>query len=1092
MPATWLATRLRRAKSDLRHGFSPTRLREHGSKLWLGVAKATLALTIFLALSCIDSFALLSPDPTTLSSGFLVIVGAYPGGSTGKCFQAITLGGFGLALGVLVYTILGFLAHAPTAQGFVFAAWVYLAALVRFGGPKYISFYLYGVLFSFNGIYRTITTGEFRRELLLADFIAYAWGIAIALGVNVLVFPTTAEEQLRGLLVTSLQHVATLAHLTCKTFARELDAEESEVRQVLAKSLRSDYLALDAQLDEMKYELAVSKYSLRHFREMIGAVQALQQALITSSSATDLIDSLDPNGISSRRLLSRAETARTFADFRHGIDLVIAEIIDVLVGPVAVEKSLEAGTHDPEKQATERTDEDGAAQAPAPFASDADEQEGNGRLGAALHTTPTPVATQEKMVTVAAKLKREVQQAEQRHRRIREDFVRERSESRRRGGSSPSTSRPATPSLRPVVSPRTSTSETARGRATTRESDDTVVPGEDADGQVPAVATTKPELAGPAHEDVVQIFRKAWDAFARSQQDALVSLIKDGSLQVDDVLLIEAGMPSIKEMYADRLPKAWTSSLVAQTQLARLRSRAESVSAPSVASESPSEETACSEALTRSYSLLFGLGQLTEGLYLLHDLATREQPKKLRLYLAHTLADKVHRFFRPKDTLNLQQALATLHGQPYTEPRKPFVHYIVRAERWAWSQRSTYAAKVAMAATVYAVFALAPVLQEQVFLKIGQVSALITVIVAVAPTLGGTLSTWLFQISGTGAGALLGFITLEVFKDTGGYRYNPYGLTAIGAIWFAWSSYKFLLHPAKYTQSLLYVVGYGGIVVQEYMHNDLPGVESQYDSPPLRFGYTIASLAISMGISAVFQLFFFRQPARHRLRLQLADTMFRLSAYNSLLQAFVNLVAPADEAPTPKPEALAKVHRELVKREIRIQADILALAPTFQFAKIEPKFQAPFKADSLLRIMRSQQIILDRLREARTAVGLHGFNATIHHDFANVLFPYRLHSQRLSRTLFYLSATSLMCKTQLARDVPSSKPTWSSFEHDALVLSRRLSNLPRGEEELKRPGFLRYWFYLVSLGSVSNELEEMEKYLGDLFGDPDESNPYIS
>lgn len=382
----------------------------------------------------------------------------------------------------------------------------------------------------------------------MADFIAYAWGIAIALGVNVLIFPTTAEEQLRSLLVTSLQHVATLAHLTCKTFARELDAEESEVRQVLAKSLRSDYLALDAQLDEMKYELAVSKYSLRHFREMIGAVQALQQALITSSSATDLIDSLDPNGVSSRRLLSRAETARTFADFRHGIDLVIAEIIDVLVGPVAVEKSLEAGTKDPEKQATERTDEDGAAQAPAPSVSNADEQEGDGRLGAALHTTPTPVATQEKMVTVAAKLKREVQQAEQRHRRIREDFIRERSESRRRGGSSPSMSRPATPSLRPVVSPRSSTSEMARGRATTRESDDTVVPGEDADGQEPAVATTKPELAGPVHEDVVQIFRKAWDAFARSQQDALVSLIKDGSLQVDDVLLIEAGMPSIKEM----------------------------------------------------------------------------------------------------------------------------------------------------------------------------------------------------------------------------------------------------------------------------------------------------------------------------------------------------------------------------------------------------------------------------------------------------------------------------------------------------------------------------------------------------------------
>lgn len=337
--------------------------------------------------------------------------------------------------------------------------------------------------------------------------------------------------------------------------------------------------------------------------------------------------------------------------------------------------------------------------------------------------------------------------------------------------------------------------------------------------------------------------------------------------------------------YADRLPKAWTSSLVAQTQLARLRSRAESVSAPSIASDSPSEETACSEALTRSYSLLFGLGQLTEGLYLLHDLATRDQPKKLRLYLAHTLADKVSRFFRRKDTLNLQQALAILHGQVYTEPRKPFAHYIVRAERWAWSQRSTYAAKVAMAATVYAVFALAPVLQEQVFLKIGQVSALITVIVAVAPTLGGTLSTWLLQISGTGAGALLGFITLEVFKNAGGYRYNPYvvhvprvsglraklkllfgdsyGLTAIGAVWFAWSSYKFLLHPAKYTQSLLYVVGYGGIVVQEYMHYDLPGAESQYDSPPLRFGQLTSLAALpSRNLNLTLEFILQHTPSR--------------------------------------------------------------------------------------------------------------------------------------------------------------------------------------------------------------------------------------
>lgn len=60
----------------------------------------------------------------------------------------------------------------------------------------------------------------------------------------------------------------------------------------------------------------------------------------------------------------------------------------------------------------------------------------------------------------------------------------------------------------------------------------------------------------------------------------------------------------------------------------------------------------------------------------------------------------------------------------------------------------------------------------------------------------------------------------------------------------------------------------------------------------------------------------------------------------------------------------------------------------------------------LVKIIRSHQIILDRLREARTAVGSEGFNETMHKDFASALFPYRLHSQRLARTLFYLGATS--------------------------------------------------------------------------------------
>lgn len=617
--------------------------------------------------------------------------------------------------------------------------------------------------------------------------------MAIALGVNVLVWPITSESELRRLLVTSLQHVATLAHLTCKTYARELNNDELAVRQVLVKELRSDYLALNARLEETSYEVVLSRWTLRQHAAMIRAVQGLQQALITASSAQDLIDQLDPQGVNSRHLLAEAETTRTFADFRHGIDLVIAEIVDELVGasggPAAEPESdsaLDAAEKGHEAPADRQGGHVGEPQGPTP-ASDAEE-----RLGHALHTTPTPSAAQEQVVTIAARLKREVRESEERQRRLRGG------RGSAGGSRSGSASRPGTPrsangsgTATPTGWAGASVEELeGRGRSLSREgvsssSNETAteqpLPGEEARPQKNPAPTTDPdkvravELDPSTSASAVDIFRKAWDAFARAQQNALVALIKDGALEVDDVLRIEAGMPSIKEMYAHRLPKAWTSSLIAQTPLARLRSRGDTLSHASFSEDDAlDEEVPCSEALTKSYSLLFGLGQLTEELATLHDTVMSSPPRRrVRFFLASMVADTVRQLFRPRDGMKLQEALAVLHGKPYEPEHKSRIHYVVRAERWFWGQRSLYALKVAVGATIYTVFALAPSLQRHVFLPFGQVSALITVIVAIAPTLGGTLSTWLLQISGTGAGALVGLVVLEIFNNVGGYEYNP-------------------------------------------------------------------------------------------------------------------------------------------------------------------------------------------------------------------------------------------------------------------------------------------------------------------------------
>ncbi|SCV68777.1 BQ2448_898 [Microbotryum intermedium] len=1059
------------------------------SSRWLlvSVLKATLALTLTFALIFSRPFANSNPHAgSALNSMVLVVVAAYPGKTVGGFVQNFIWSCLGLFGGVVVYVILATLcecnptpkaSYAPVAQGFVFALWVYLVALVRALGSKYISFFLYGVLFAFNGIYSPIELGvqtgrlAFESSWLLAYFQAYGYGLVICLAVNLLVYPTQSSAELNTLLIASLQHISSLAHLTCKAYSKEIDADEEQVRSVLVQTIRSDYLALASRLEETAYEVRLhSAFRFVDWKDMIAKVQGLQQALITSSSAMDLIDELDPEGINVKRhLLARSESAATFKAFRRGIDLAIASIVDQLLGSEQKQQQNKYSNEDVHGQEMrERWHMHSRANQEPTLPPPATQPRAGAVDPVAFSGAPlSRKKTVKQLMTIGDKLRREVQRSEIRQ----QEASRESSATNLQttnGSPTPEDQAQAAADMRHTLSNRTTVFDPERQQASGCE-----------------------EKAYDAGSEV-GFLREGWERFAQVQADALISLIKDGSLGIEDVLRIEEGMPGLQTMYADRLPKAWTSSLVAETSLRRIRHAAPMSSfadSSRVGDDAGSpEEVAISAALTKSYSILFGFGQLTDELCSLHALVTSNRKKRIRPYILYTLRQKLMAPWQRPTGMTLPEALATLKGEHYESPMVTLTQRLVTFERWLRGDRSLYAFKVAIGASLYTLFILTPSLQTSLFIKYGMTSSLITVIVAISPTLGQTTLTWALQLAGTGIGALYGLIVLEIFHNVGGHVYNPYGLTSAIAIWAAFSSFIFYRRPQYYSASLLMMVGSGNVVILEYLYNENPAamatLKQPYEAPPLRFAHLIGSMGISIGISAILQLFFLRSPARRQLRKEIASITSSLARYNTLLQTLINVVAPADDAPMPSPQALDQIAGELVQQEIAIQSALLKLPTTFGYAKVEPTFGLPFKADVLLKIINSHQIILDRLREARTAVGTRGFNETVHKDFASALFPYRLHSQRLARVLFHLAATSLMCKTPLARDVPSSRPTWASFENDALVLSRRLSQLPRGEAELKRPGFLRYWFYLVSLGSVSSELENLEQYLGELFDDP--------
>jgi hypothetical protein len=60
----------------------------------------------------------------------------------------------------------------------------------------------------------------------------------------------------------------------------------------------------------------------------------------------------------------------------------------------------------------------------------------------------------------------------------------------------------------------------------------------------------------------------------------------------------------------------------------------------------------------------------------------------LRFFVVAMASETVRGWWKPKDGMNLQEALAMLHGKEYERKKKPWIHYVRDAEKWFWTQRS--------------------------------------------------------------------------------------------------------------------------------------------------------------------------------------------------------------------------------------------------------------------------------------------------------------------------------------------------------------------------------------------------------------------
>lgn len=80
---------------------------------------------------------------------------------------------------------------------------------------------------------------------------------------NILVFPTTSERELRKTIVASLEHLATFAALLGKAYTLTGTAEDKAARELLSQSVKADFTFLTQKIEETSVEINWSKYSMQ-------------------------------------------------------------------------------------------------------------------------------------------------------------------------------------------------------------------------------------------------------------------------------------------------------------------------------------------------------------------------------------------------------------------------------------------------------------------------------------------------------------------------------------------------------------------------------------------------------------------------------------------------------------------------------------------------------------------------------------------------------------------------------------------------------------------------------------------------------------
>ncbi|KAI8979071.1 Fusaric acid resistance protein-like-domain-containing protein [Mycotypha africana] len=363
--------------------------------------------------------------------------------------------------------------------------------------------------------------------------------------------------------------------------------------------------------------------------------------------------------------------------------------------------------------------------------------------------------------------------------------------------------------------------------------------------------------------------------------------------------------------------------------------------------------------------------------------------------------------------------------------------------------------------------------------------ALITLMVVMTPTVGGTNLVAVYRIFSTILGCFAAMCLYLVFPG------NMYVLI-VGTWLFSLPNFWIILHHKHGKFGQFTLLAYNLVMLNKYNDRETNRVEVTH----LALQRCLAIL-VGVILGLFMTAYVWPYEARVELRKGVSDFLLRLAwLYQKLVRIYSKpLLSSAtldlDEQTQQQqgdrnvPASILTVNEQqqqtaqmFVELELGLQRSLLDLRELLNQTPNEPRLKGAFPVSTYSDILGSLHNLTDKLTTMRIVILKEEWYEQVQNDF---IMPVKMERREMVGNILlylYMLASAMRLKTPLPPYLPPARKAWES-----LVIQLRQLPVVRSQQVLEKDNIcLFYYAYIMVLEDIVRELDKLGTYLTLLFG----------